>query len=361
MKNKIKNYIISIGFATILIVTLIANIIIEDKKISNTERRKLAQFPEITTQKILNGDVTEKWEDYVIDQFVGRDVFRSIKSFCSTKIFRQKDNNNLFEIDGGIYKIDYPLNSYNLNKTLEKINAVYEKYLQGMNVYYAVIPDKNYYLENDDHLKIDYKDLIHNIQNTLIDFTYIDIWDSLTLEDFYKTDMHWKQENLEKVVSKIQNEMKIDTTEKPEYVLNSKGDFYGTYYGQLGKKLKPDTMYILTNDIIESCVTYNYETNKNGKIYTESKTSDKYDIYLEGATPLIEIKNENAKSDKELLMFRDSFGSSIAPLLIGNYKKITLIDIRYISSNLLEQYIEFKNQDVLFLYSTLVMGQNILK
>ena len=25
-----------------------------------------------------------------------------------------------------------------------------------MNVYYSIIPDKNYYLENDEHLKIDY-------------------------------------------------------------------------------------------------------------------------------------------------------------------------------------------------------------
>lgn len=64
---------------------------------------------------------------------------------------------------------------------------------------------------------------------------------------------------------------------------------------------------------------------------------------------------------KELLLFRDSFGSSIAPLLLENYSKITLIDLRYISQEVLENYIEFNEQDVLFLYSTLVLNQNILK
>ena len=59
-------------------------------------------------------------------------------------------------------------------------------------------------------------------------------------------------------------------------------------------------------------------------------------------------------------MFRDSFGSSIAPLLVENYKKIILIDLRYISSKILGSYIEFKDQDVLFLYSTVVLNQNIL-
>ena len=62
-----------------------------------------------------------------------------------------------------------------------------------------------------------------------------------------------------------------------------------------------------------------------------------------------------------MLLFRDSFGSSIAPLFVDNYSKITLIDIRYISSKILSEYINFNNQDVLFLYSSLVLNQNILK
>ena len=361
MKNNMKNFIISIGFVAILITVFIANVVIEDTDISTTERRKLAQFPEITTEKILNGDVMDNWEEYVIDQFVGRDFFRSIKTFCSIKILKQKDSNGLFEEDGAIYKMQYPLNITNVTKTAEKINKVYETYLQDMNVYYAIITDKNYYLENDDHLKIDYGALKEIIQNNLVNIQYIDIWDCLTLEDYYKTDAHWKQENLKDVVIKIEKEMNLQDTRTIEYIVKSKGDFYGGYYGQLGMNLLPDKLNILTNETIENCVTYNYETKKTGTIYTESQTSDKYDIYLEGATPIIEIKNPNTKTQKELLLFRDSYGSSLAPLLAENYSKITLIDIRYISSSLLEQYIHFEKQDVLFLYSTLVLNQNVLK
>jgi len=57
-----------------------------------------------------------------------------------------------------------------------------------------------------------------------------------------------------------------------------------------------------------------------------------------------------------LVIFRDSFGSSIAPLFAQGYKKITLVDIRYMHPDMLEHYVEFENQDVLFLYSTLVLN-----
>ena len=74
--------------------------------------------------------------------------------------------------------------------------------------------------------------------------------------------------------------------------------------------------------------------------------------------PLITIENPNYKSDRELIIFRDSFGSSIAPLLAGGYAKITLVDIRYLRADLLDRFIEFKNQDVLFLYSTSVLNHS---
>ena len=193
---------------------------------------------------------------------------------------------------------------------------------------------------------------------------YIDIFKELSKEDYYKTDIHWKQENLKKVVNKIENEMKLKDTSKIKYEEKEIGEFYGSLYGQLGYEIEADKIKYLTNDTIEKCTTYNYEIKENGKVYDLQKyknSKDKYDIYLSGPTSLISIENPSANNDKELLLFRDSFGSSIAPLLIENYRKITLIDLRYINSELLTEYIEFNNQDVLFLYSGVVLNQNILK
>ena len=60
------------------------------------------------------------------------------------------------------------------------------------------------------------------------------------------------------------------------------------------------------------------------------------------------------------MIFRDSFGSSLAPLLIEDYAKITLVDIRYIQSGFLGQFIEFDGQDVLFIYGTTILNDSSL-
>ena len=85
---------------------------------------------------------------------------------------------------------------------------------------------------------------------------------------------------------------------------------------------------------------------------------DKYDIYLSGAAPILMIENPNGDATRELVVFRDSYGSSLIPLLVTGYSKVTVVDTRYISPKLLNQYIEFKEQDVLFMYSTLIINNS---
>ena len=73
---------------------------------------------------------------------------------------------------------------------------------------------------------------------------------------------------------------------------------------------------------------------------------------------LLRIENPHADTDRELIIFRDSFGSSMAPLLAKGYKTVTVVDIRYLSSAMLGRFIDFHGQDVLFLYSTLVLNNS---
>ena len=39
----------------------------------------------------------------------------------------------------------------------------------------------------------------------------------------------------------------------------------------------------------------------------------------------IDIVNPTSNSNKELIVFRDSYGSSLVPLLIDGYRKITVV------------------------------------
>ena len=87
---------------------------------------------------------------------------------------------------------------------------------------------------------------------------------------------------------------------------------------------------------------------------------DGYDTFLSGAQALLTVENPLAGTDRRLILFRDSFGSSLAPLLLDSYREITLVDLRYLSSSLLGDYVDFDGADVLFLYSTSILNSAML-
>lgn len=365
MKEKIKNIIVVAVFLVIIFGFSIANLITKDKEISESERRKLKQFPNINVKNLFAGKITDQIEEYAMDQFVLRDEIRSIKTFVKLDILRQKDNNDLFELNGSIYKMQYPLNKKSIENIAEKINNIYNKYLStNANVYYSIIPDKNYFLgDNTIYLNIDYK-LLEDIMKEKVNdnIKYIDIKSNLCMNNYYKTDTHWKQQDILEVSNKIAREMNFKDKIKTDFIKKEYGQFYGTLYGQLGKKMSPDIIEYLTNDILDNATTYNYETKKESKVYDFYKANssmDKYDLFLSGSTPLIEIRNEKSENSKELIIFRDSFGSSLAPLFTEAYSKIILVDTRYMPTDLIENYIDFNdNQDVLFIYSTLLINDS---
>ena len=75
---------------------------------SVSERRPLAQFPELSTQTVLEGKFMTTFEDYTLDQFPARDTFRTLKSLVHYNVLQQKDNNGIYLVDGYAAKLDYP-------------------------------------------------------------------------------------------------------------------------------------------------------------------------------------------------------------------------------------------------------------
>lgn len=358
MSNKIKNIVITILFLFIIITSFFINIFKSDTKISIAERRKLEQFPEFSIKKLFNGTFLEKFDKYTMDQFFLRENFRKIKVNTELNILNKKDYNNLYEYNGYIIEQTYPLNEKSILNISGKINQIKTKYLTENNkVYYTIIPDKNYFVNNG-NLKIEYSQ-IEDIMNEKLEYAqYINIFDSLELEDYYKTDSHWKQENLIKVAKKIGSEMNIELNQ--QYQEKTIAEFNGVYSGQYAVNTEKDKIKTLTNSMLENCVVYNYEKNEQTSIYNMDKinSSDKYDIYLSGAVPLMTIENYQNDTGKELIVFRDSYASSLIPLLVEAYSKITLVDTRYISPQMLNKYINFENQDILFLYSVVLINNS---
>ena len=373
MKKMWKNTFLLVLTGGYLLLFLLLQLFSPEKTLSDSERRALQKKPQLTLDTIKDGSYMKDFETYTQDQFPFRDSFRGIKSLSSLGLFLQKEVNHLYVAEGSISKVEYPFSQSMLDHAVNTFQGIYDKFLKDTNVsiYSCVVPDKNYFLANKSgHLALDYEAFEQEFHAQTSFMTNVSIKDLLSQEDYYHTDSHWRQERILPIAKRLCEHMGAslpsgyETMEAGVYQKQLwDKPFYGVYYGQLALPFAPDVLYYLTSPVLErvSVTSYGTGTAKPSVVYNLEKAEDKdpYELFLSGADPLITIENPLAETDKELVVFRDSFGSSLVPLMVPAYKTVTLVDIRYLQSDFLPYFVEFDSQDVLFLYSTVLLNNSL--
>lgn len=267
------------------------------------------------------------------------------------------DENDLLYTDG--YYLDYigELRPQSVENFANKVESLVAQYMQNSTgIYYAIAPSKNYFVNDRVQTPFDYDQMLSILSENITSAQYINLFDTLTLEDYYKTDPHWRQERLQKTVDRLGESLGF-TTDLSTYQANTVEGFIGQH-GHDKENFPSEDLVYLTNDAINNAVVDNMQEPDFKQVYNLDKlsSSSPYDVFLSGPTPLETITNNSAETDKELIIFRDSSTSSLAPLLIENYKTITLVDIRYMMSAMLGDYVNFDGKDVLFLYGEQVIN-----
>lgn len=368
--KKMKN-ILSVTIIALLMAALSLTCIFKPASdFSLAERRALAQLPTMSGETILNGEFMDGFESYTVDQFPLRDAFRAYKAALNKYVFGKRDTNGLFMAGGHLSKIDDPVNADMQNHAAQRFSYLYENYIKDTDaeVYFSIVPDKNYVLAKENgYPSLDYDAFAETMKSKTPYMEYIDIYPLMDLEDYYTTDTHWKQERITDVAAHILHAMQPNVSLEADAVYTEQTldiPFYGVYAGQLPLPVQPDTIRYQTNPMLAACTVEYYDTGmaKTGDMYNMEKAEgkDPYEMFLSGSTPLCVIENPNAKEQRELVLFRDSFGSSLAPLLAQGYSKITVVDIRYIQSSFVGQFVDFEHvDDVLFMYSATLLNNSL--
>ena len=333
---------------------------------SLSERRPLAQFPDITVDEVLKGDFMTDFEDYATDQFPLREPFRKVQSFIQFYLLGQKDVNDIYIAEGSAAKIEDALNEKWVQSSVAKLEVVFNTHFKesGSKAYFAMVPDKGWYLaEKHGYPAMDHEKLLELVHKSAGFAQWIALKDTLDITDYYTTDSHWRQECIGETAQTLAAAMGVDISQ--QYTENvAREDFSGVYAGQSALPLPAEPMVYLTSPVLDGASLYDYETNKTSGLYDleELWGRDPYDLFLSGAAALQIIENPACDTGRELILFRDSFGSSMAPLLVPGYSKITLVDLRYLSSSILGNYVVGEGQDVLFLLSPGILNSaNLIK
>lgn len=361
-----QRHIIQVGLMLLLVSVLsVTAWMKEDEVHSYSERRVLAQFPELSLETIMSGEFMSEFETYAQDQFPMRESFRRLKSQVVYGIFRQKDQHQVYIVDDHASKIEYPLNEEMLDYAADQFEEIYEMYLKECTeeIYFSVIPDKNYFLaEENGYPVMDYEKLFSVMKEKTAYMKWIDITDTLALEDYYFTDTHWRQEKLRGTAEVLAEEMGV-TLAMEFQKCEVEEPFYGVYFGQSALPLEPDHISYLTNDVLDSCKVTCLDNGEEEEIalydMEKAKGNDAYEMFLSGARAVVKIENPTTQSRKELVVFRDSFANCLIPLLVEGYSEIVLIDLRYIDEIKIGEMTDFEGKDVLFLYSTLLLNNSL--
>lgn len=247
-----------------------------------------------------------------------------------------------------------------LDHAARKLQQLHDSYLTGNDghIYLSVVPDKGSFTEpTEGYTPASAQETADALLAQLDFVQYVDIAPGLTLEDYYRTDPHWRQECLVATAQTLAQAMDVPLAgDFQENAIDV--PFYGAYAEKAGEPLVADTLRYLTGEVLDACTVYDYETDAQETLYDLSavETDTPYDLYLQGSRSLLRIDSPLSATDRTLVVFRDSFGSSLIPLLAESYRTIYAVDIRYLSSQMVGRFLSFDgSEDVLFLYSTMVL------
>ncbi|MCI8575104.1 MAG: hypothetical protein HFI09_01410 [Bacilli bacterium] len=347
-----KDKIISIGFLLLIFSLGIIQIFTKDQEVSQIERRKLVTIEEVKE------DFTATLDSYLSDQIPFRNTFLKLNQIWNREILGNKEHNNTYKKKDFLIEKLYPLNEKSKNNFINQINKISQKYLKENHSFIAIIPDKSYFLENSFTLKLNYQKLYQELKDN-INLNWLSLEQTFTLKDYFKTDIHLKQEAYFKIIETLKQSFELEDV-KTTYIPKSLANFKGTSFYKLPFNNEEELTFFespATKNAIVKHLEY-----QDDLVYDleKQKSSDMYNIFLSGPSSLIEIINPDSLNQNELIIFRDSFASSLAPLLIPYYHKITLIDLRYIQMDYVANLVDFTNKDVLFLYSTLMVNNSFI-
>lgn len=367
MNKKAFSTIMGLGFILILAVVFTVNILLPDKTFSAMENRLLQTMPKFSLSTYLEGRYESKLDTYANDQFMARNWF--IKAKSATDITEGKLEAN------GVYKCrDHYLmekiatpNQRYYKDTENALKKFRRKYM-GAKMYFLLAPNAANVLSdklpatvrvNDQNKYMD--DFFASVKSYGI--KPVDVRSTFAAHKantqlYYRTDHHWTTDGAYVAFKKACKVMGLtDNIDYTAYAV--KNDFKGTLYSKSGfTNGKDDAIKIYLPESskvkgYKNSVIYYADTKKKTTRFYQTDNLEKKDAYtvFGGSNhPMYTIQTP-VKSNRNLLLIKDSYANSFIPFLAQHYRKIVVVDPRYFYDDI-NTIIKANNiSTVLFLYN----------
>ena len=362
-QRKVQEQLVGIIFILTLFLFLIINVIVPDREKSVQENRMLATKPKFRLSTLISGDYDEKFEAYMDDQFVGRDMWRKLKVTIDRIGGSRLENGVYIGMNGQLLEQIEVADENHLAANIKAIKSFSESQSK-IPVRMMLVPDAANVLNHSLPALAkpeDQTQMFSMVRKDLGDSVeWIDVSTELnkhkTEKIYYKTDHHWTTLGAFYAFQAAAPSLGIDGDLSGKYVSYAVSDSFNGMLASksgvnLGEKEQID-IYVPTEEDTDLIVDYVDEGKRSTSLYDSSKLKEKdqYTVFLGGNSSLLDIRTVST-STKRLLLVKDSFANSFIPFLTPYYREIVVVDPRYYSGTINDLMDSYRISEVLFLYS----------
>lgn len=360
------------------VATIISSADLPENAFSENENRYLEKMPKFNFDTVTDKTFMTKFENYFSDRIVMREQWISLMNDFD-RLLGKKEIKGIFTEDGRMMQSwrtsDYSVDS--VNKNLAAMEKFAEKYPK-MKMYFMLAPNAQEIYSDTLPANCgaaDQKLFIKNCYDSLPSITGIDVYSGLLAAKneyiYYRTDHHWTSYGAYIGYKSAASAMKFTAYSEDKFSIeHASNEFRGTLYSKtLDNSITPDTIdiYTLANNEPQVKVSV-YKSGAEpdstfSSLYFREflDVKDKYSTFLGQNVPRIDIDSEiPQENDKgSLLIIKDSYAHSLIPFLTKNYSHITVLDLRYINSDLSNIGVSLKDyENVLFMYNVITFSQD---
>lgn len=362
-QRKVQEKLVGIIFILTLFLFLIINVIVPDREKSVQENRMLATKPKFRLSSLISGDYDEKFEAYMDDQFVGRDMWRKLKVTVDRIGGSRLENGVYIGTNGQLLEQIEVADENHLAANIKAIKSFSESQSK-IPVRMMLVPDAANVLNHSLPSLAkpeDQTQMFSMVRKDLGDSVeWIDVSTELnkhkTEKIYYKTDHHWTTLGAFYAFQAAAPSLGIDGDLSGKYVSYTVSDSFNGMLASksgvnFGEKEQID-IYVPTEEDTDLIVDYVDEGKRSTSLYDSSKLKEKdqYTVFLGGNSSLLDIRTVST-STKRLLLVKDSFANSFIPFLTPYYREIVVVDPRYYSGTINDLMDSYRISEVLFLYS----------
>ena len=362
-QRKVQEKLVGIIFILTLFLFLIINVIVPDREKSVQENRMLVTKPKFRLSSLISGDYDEKFEAYMDDQFVGRDMWRKLKVAVDRIGGSRLENGVYIGTNGQLLEQIEVADENHLAANIKAIKSFSESQSK-IPVRMMLVPDAANVLNHSLPALAkpeDQTQMFSMVRKDLGDSVeWIDVSTELnkhkTEKIYYKTDHHWTTLGAFYAFQAAAPSLGIDGDLSGKYVSYTVSDSFNGMLASksgvnFGEKEQID-IYVPTEEDTDLIVDYVDEGKRSTSLYDSSKLKEKdqYTVFLGGNSSLLDIRTVST-STKRLHLVKDSFANSFIPFLTPYYREIVVVDPRYYSGTINDLMDSYRISEVLFLYS----------